>query len=240
MRSCNKNLVLGIAISLATPSIALAEGFYATAQLGVSQHANDSEAYGNNIAVDSDFPSSFDTESGHVSGVGIGYLFNDQFRIEGRLGYRDSNFNDRQMGTGAREGEEYYLNGNIKSVTVTLEGFYDFVNDSSFTPYIKAGVGVSNNDYSARLGGTGIAAFDPFDGKADGYYDDYADGDSTEFSWNLGFGGTLEVSKNTSIYGEYQYASFGDVKTGQDAFTDGFKVNDAASHEVVIGVRIAI
>ncbi|GAA0419560.1 porin family protein [Cocleimonas flava] len=233
-----KQLALAIAVALATPSIALAEGFYVTAQLGVSEQASDSEPTGNNIATDSDFPAKFDSGDSSVAGIGIGYKFSEKFRIEGRLTHRDGDFNDKNIGSGARAGEEYVLNGNIESTALTVEGFYDFPNSTLFTPYIKAGLGVSDNSYSARLGGAGVAAFDAFDGAADGYYDAYADGDSTELSWNVGIGGNYKLSKRTSIYGEYQYASFGDVKTGSDSFTDGFKIDDVSAHEFVAGVRI--
>lgn len=238
MNNLGKKLALAITVTLATPSLVLAEGFYATAQLGTSQQANDSTPYGNNIAVDADFPAEFDAGDGTVGVVGLGYQFNERMRIEGRIGYRDSDFNDRKVGTGERAGEEYILDGSLKSTTLTIEGFYDFPNSSPFTPYVKAGLGVSDNRYAARLGGAGVAAFDAIDGVADGYYDNYADDDSTEFTWNVGVGGSYAVTKQTSIYGEYQYASFGDVKTGQDSFTDGFEIDDASSHEVALGVRV--
>lgn len=238
MNNSSKKIALAIAITLAAPSLVLAEGFYATAQLGTSQQAEDSAPYGNNIAADADFPAAFDAGDGKAAGVGLGYQFNERLRVEGRIGVHKSDFDDKQVGTGSRAGEEYILNGDIKSTTLTVEGFYDFPNASRFTPYVKAGLGVSDNKYSARLGGTGVAAFDSFDGVTDGYYDSYKDGDSTEFSWNVGVGGSYAVTKKTAIYGEYQYASFGDVSTGQDSFTDGFKIDDAASNEVAVGIRV--
>lgn len=238
MNTRSNKLALGIAMGLGIPSLALAEGFYATAQLGVSHQASDSEPYGSNIAADPDFPREFDAGDDTVGGIGIGYTFSERFRLEGRIGHRDSDFNDRKVGTGARNGEEYILNGEIKSTTFTVEGFLDFPNASSFTPYVKAGLGLSDNSYSARIGGAGVVMFDPFDGVVDGFYDNYADGDSTEFAWNVGVGGTFQLSERFSIYGEYQYASFGDVRTGQDAFTDGFRIDDAAAHEVMVGIRV--
>lgn len=238
MSHSGKQIALAIAVAFATPSLALAQGFYGSAQLGSSQQATDSEPYGNNVAVDADFPGEFDAGDGTFGALGLGYQFNERFRIEGRLGYREGSFNDAQTGTGARAGEEYILNGDVKTTTLTVEGFYDFPNASKFTPYVKAGLGVANNDYAARLGGAGVAAFDAFDGAVDGYYDNYSDGDSTEFSWNVGVGGSYAISKTTAIYGEYQYANFGDVKTGQDSFTDGFKIEDITSHELALGVRV--
>ena len=238
MNNLRKNLALSIITALSIPALAQAEGLYVSAQIGNSQQASDAEPYGNNIAADADFPGEFDLDNSAVGAIGIGYKFNEQLRVEGRLGYRDSSFNDTNFGTGARDGQEYTLNGDIKSTTLTVEGFYDFPNKSAFTPYVKAGLGVSKNKYSAKLGGAGVAAFDAFDGAADGYYDNYADDDSSSFTWNVGFGGSYELSKKTSLYGEYQYASFGDVKTGQDSFTDGFKIDDTSAHEFVAGIRV--
>lgn len=246
MKKLNTSIAMMCLSALATTT-AMAEGVYATAQLGISQQASDSEAYGNNIAADADFPAEFDNDDATVGGVGIGYQFNDNLRMEGRIGYRKSDFHDTQYGTGARNGHDYILDGEIKSTTFTVEGFYDFKNSTAFTPYVKAGIGVSKNKYAARLGGsyvavdsandTGGTTFDAFDGTVDGYYDNYADGDATEFSWNLGLGANYAMTPKASVFGEYQYASFGDVQTGQDSFTDGFKVDNTSAHEFQIGMR---
>lgn len=229
---------MAVSLTLAAPTLALANGFYGSVQLGISQQANDNEAFGNNIAVDPDFPAEFDAGDGNMGGVGLGYRFNERLRVEGRVNYRESSFDSRKIGTGALAGEEYILNGEIESTSLTLEGFYDFTNGSAFTPYVKAGIGASKNSYSAKLGGAGVAAFDPFDGVNDGYYDGYADGDSTEFSWNVGLGATYAIGKQLYAFGEYQYAVLGDMETEPDAFTDGFKIDNAASHEVMLGLRM--
>lgn len=232
-------MLLLAVLSLSAPSITLAQGLYGSASLGYSTSASDSEPYGNNIAVDADFPAKFDNDTATVGSIGLGYRLNENVRVEGRLAYRKNEFNETQYGTGARNGHDYVLNGELSSKTFTLEGFYDFPNATALTPYVKAGLGVSKNEYSARLGGNYVAAnFDRFDGTVDGYYDNYADGDSTEFSYTVGFGGSYDVSPRVALYGEYQYITFGDVKTGQDSFTDGFKVDDASAHELMAGVRV--
>ncbi|WP_342807738.1 outer membrane beta-barrel protein [Alteromonas sp. M12] len=238
MKNIKSTLAISIAVALIAPSIAQAGGFYGTAQLGASQQINESQAYGNNIAVDADFPAEFDTGNGTVGNIGIGYIINQQFRVEGRIGYRESSFDQQRFGTGAREGEEYILNGEIESFTYTIEAFYDFANSTPFTPYVKAGLGIADNSYSAKLGGAGVAAFDPFDGTTDGFYDAYPDGESTEFSWNLGLGVNYQLTESALVYTEYQYTSLGHVMTGQDSFTDGFMIDDLATNELSIGVRI--
>lgn len=231
-----KTCLLAAAAMTGLSGAAQAQDFYGTFMLGYSQQATDAEAYGNNVAVDPDFPALFDSGDGAVGAIGIGYAFNDSFRIEGRLGFHESDFNSRRVGTGARAGEEYILNGDLKSTTLTIEGFYDIQNSTAITPYLKAGVGVSRNHYSARLGGAGVSAFDAFDGVADGYYDAYADQSSTEFTWNVGIGASVQLSEKVVGFAEYQYISLGDASTGQDSFTDGFNV-DADAHEILFGIR---
>ncbi len=169
--------------------------------------------------------------------IGVGYVVNDQFRIEGRVSFREASFNSREIGTGARAGEEYILNGKLKSTTLTVEGFYDIDTGTDFTPYVKAGAGVARNEYAAKLGGAGLAAFDAFDGAVDGYYDAYDDQTSTEFTWNVGLGLNYAINDQISLVGEYQYVSLGDVQTGQDAFTDGFEIDGATAHEVSVGIN---
>ncbi len=216
---------------------AQAEGLYGLGALGASIQNNDSAAYGDNLGVDPDFPA-FDSGDGGVGIVGLGYDLGNQVRVEGRLGLHRSTFTDTQFGTGARAGEEYILDGEIKSRTLTVEAFYDIETGSSIKPYVKAGLGVARNAYSARLGGEGVAGFDAFDGVQDGYYDAYADEETTEMSWNIGVGASMAVSDTTTLFGEYQYVTFGDGNTGQDSFTDGFAV-DAAAHEVMVGLRVS-
>ena len=229
--------VMAITLAMSVASVSHAQGMYGSIMAGASDQANDSEPYGNNVALDADFPQKFDGGDGKVGALGLGYAFNNKLRIEARIGGHRSKFNDRKIGTGERAGEEYILNGDVKSTTLTVEGFYDIPTGSAFSPYLKAGIGASRNTYSARLGGAGVAAFDEFDGVVDGFYDAYADQTSTEFSWNVGVGASYKLSNSVNLFGEYQYASFGNADTGQDSFTDGFKI-DSEAHEVMIGIRV--
>lgn len=236
MRTHRNALLLAAATAVGISGAVQAEGLYGTAMLGLSFQATDSEPYGSNIAVDPDFPGEFSTGDGAVGALGFGYDFDGPFRVESRLGLHQADFDSQRFGTGARAGEEYVLNGDIKSTTLTVEGFYDIPTNGTIEPYVKAGVGAARNSYSARLGGAGVAAFDPFDGTVDGFYDAYPDQTSTEFTWNVGFGASVPLNDRVTLFGEYQFVSFGGASTGQDAFTDGFRVN-ASAHEVMFGLR---
>lgn len=213
-----------------------ADGLYGSVLLGWSSEATDAKPYGNNVAVDPDFPGSFDAGDGGIGAIGLGYNINDRVRVEGRLTRNRSEFNSQKFGTGARAGEEYILDGNMKSMALTVDVFYDFPTSLPISPYIKAGVGVARNKYSARLGGAGVAAFDEFDGAVDGFYDAYPDQSSTEFAWNVGFGASYQLNDTVDLFGEYQYMSLGDGQTGQDEFTDGFGVSSGV-HAVMLALR---
>ncbi|MEM7375973.1 MAG: outer membrane beta-barrel protein [Pseudomonadota bacterium] len=229
---------LPMAALLITASAAHADGLYGIGALGWSGPNADAEPYGNNIAVDPDFPGAFDVDDGSVGVIGLGTVLANGLRIEGRFAVRDSDINARRIGTGARAGEEYILDGSVQSTSFTLETLYEFAGGGTFTPYVKAGIGVSDNDFDARLGGAGVAGFDAVDGTVDGFYDAYPDGSSTEFSWTLGLGGSLALGPNSVLFGEVQYLELGQVQTAQDAFTDGFGV-DAAVTEVLVGLRLS-
>lgn len=126
-----------------------------------------------------------------------------------------------------------------ESTTFTLEALYDLPL-APVTPYLKAGVGVSRNSYSARLGGAGVAAFDPFDGTPDGYYDAYSDGTTNALTWNVGIGASKPLSSRLDLFGEYQFTAIGDAETGQDDFTDGFGIDGATTHAGLVGIRIRL
>lgn len=215
--------------------------FYFSALAGYSEQITDSSPYGNNIAKDDTFPSAFDAGDGAVYSIGIGYKFTPAIRFEARLATREGSFTETQDGTGSRAGDNYVLDGEIETTTLTFEAFYDFHNDTIFTPYIKAGVGVADNSYSARLGGPGIDAladlgFINLD--SNGYYSEYNEDDSTEFTWNIGAGVAMDINDRVAVYAEYQYADFGDVATTQDAFTDGFRIDGATANEFLLGLTV--
>lgn len=235
----SKRALLVALATLSFSSQSLANDWYVSGVLGKSWQAEDVSAYGQNIAIDPDFPGAFDSNDGTVYGIGLGYHIDKNLRLEARISYRDADFADTQFGTGARNGEEYQAVGDIESTTYTLEVFYDFVSDSNFKPYVKAGLGVARNEFATKLGGAGVAAFDAFDGTVDGFYDLYADQSDTNFAWNIGVGASYEIQPGVALFAEYQYISLGDAATGQDAFTDGFEIDSAAANEAVVGISFA-
>ena len=223
--------------ALAFPTSSAAQGVYGSVAGGYGAQATDSTPYGENIAADPDFPGAFGGGDGTVGSVAIGYALSENARVEGRVGLHRSRFTETEFGTGARDGEEYILDGGIRSATLTVEAAYGLPL-GPVAPYVKAGVGVASNGYSARLGGAGVAAFDPFDGTEDGYYDAYSDERTVSFAWTVGAGVSTALSSRLDLFAEYQYLALGDAETGQDDFTDGFRIESSAAHEGLVGLRV--
>jgi len=107
--------------------------------------------------------------------------------------------------------------------------FYDFHNDTKFTPYVGAGVGVAQirvkdnfwTSYGAVSTGSGSKTVE-------------------NFAWNLGAGVAYSFDSNWKLDLGYRYSDFGSV-TGAAA-VDGYSFTHqaksrATSHEVMMGLR---
>jgi len=72
-----------------------------------------------------------------VYGVGVGYKFDENYRTDLNLQYRNLHYKYSKHST--------HSNQKTQSYSLLLNGYYDFKNESIFTPYITAGIGVSRN-----------------------------------------------------------------------------------------------
>ena len=79
-----------------------------------------------------------DLEFGYGAGVELGWAF-DNLRLEGEFEYRDNDVDDAPG------------DWSIKMYDLLVNGYYDFFNDSMFTPYVGAGVGYAWYDFSNEL-----------------------------------------------------------------------------------------
>ena len=71
------------------------------------------------------------------------YGFESNFRVEGELVYQGNDFNTV---TYARNSNSYYektqtVTGDISSVALMVNGYFDLKNESRFTPFVGAGFG---------------------------------------------------------------------------------------------------
>ena len=74
-----------------------------------------------------------DFDNGWIFGAAVGTTLNN-FRVEGEFEYRTSDFT-------LMDEED-----TLKTISLMANGYYDFNNDSAFTPFVGAGVGWARHD----------------------------------------------------------------------------------------------
>lgn len=217
-----------------------ASGFYLRGDIGFTMQEVDridNELFA--TAETLDFLEEGEFETSAVAGLGLGYQFNDFFRMDVTGEYRaDSDFHalDRYDadGDGFFDGtNEYYAR---KSEVLALANAYvDLGYLGGFSPYIGAGIGavrIDIDDYRDVNVPTGGVAY-------------AADVDAqTNFAWALHAGLGFDVSSNVSLDLGYRYVDMGDFETGDViTYTEVSTVDnpttfeDITSHDVRIGVR---
>ncbi len=104
--------------------------------------------------------------------------------------------------------------------TVMLNGYYDFYNDSIFTPYVGAGIGFADMTLKfADKDGAGSKS-------------------KVKFAYGLKAGVGIEVAKNVTVDVGYRYLKPSVVKYGYDADDGQIKMKTHMS-EATVGVRFA-
>ena len=129
------------------------------------------------------------------------------------------------------DGEISYLSGGVNV-------FYDFDTKTKFKPYVGAGVGLAQIDYSLRHESA----------EGNGYVIG-SNGKENNFKWNIGAGVSYAVLPNLDIDLGYRYTNYGKLeeKATDNASTALTPVHptdheydvsaDLSSHEVSLGVR---
>ena len=124
---------MGLLMVLMIPlvSIAASPGPYVSANLGMS------------FLMDADFSEpgtngTFSYDHGFASTLAAGYNFG-MFRAEGEIGYQ-TNSGDKEYTYRANS------SGDMTALSFMANGYFDFVNSTSFTPFITAGIGIADLD----------------------------------------------------------------------------------------------
>jgi opacity protein-like surface antigen len=162
------------------------------------------------IVEDSDFDAgplsgefTFDTGFGFVAAVGSSV--ENGGRIEVELGYRKNDFDELKIdGLGKAD-----IDGDISSLSLMGNAYYDFSTEGGFSPFIGAGLGYANIE--ADL-------------------DDAGDEDDSVFAYQLILGGSFASSETLSVDLQYRYFATDDPEfDGVDA--------EYSTHNFMIGLR---
>ncbi len=191
-------LVLG---SVAAPSLADAfssvkaeegnKGFYGFVGGGITQldDVGASETLsGTKYEID------FELDSGFSFSGGLGYDFG-MFRIEGSYNKANNDISSVTATTGG-SGVTTTASGDVDITTWAFTGYYDFENESKWTPYVGAGIGTTK----VAIEQLTIAGINTGDG----------DGDAT--SYLLKIGTSYEIAEKADLYGEAAFTSIDDVE----------------------------
>ncbi len=205
-----KKLLLGVAF------VALTQGA-TTAQAQSISNSYISGKIGITKTSDADW-----SDTGLTGDIGIdnganfalAYGFNalPSLRTEFEISYRKADLDDISVdGVGTAD-----LTGDLKTWGFMLNGYYDFMVDQSFSPYISAGVGALRHSGEitsvAGLGVTGV------------------DGSDTVLAYQLGAGASYDIGNNVVFDGGYRYLGSGDP----DFDTTKMEYD---AHEFRIGLR---
>lgn len=197
-------LIAACAMPLLLSSVANA-GMYVSGNIGLGI-LNDSDTDFNFMG----FPvtATFESEEGLALGVAAGYAFGNA-RIEGEYAYQQNDFETLEVSVlGFSASTD--ISGETSSNSFLFNTYYDFKNSSSFTPFLTAGLGVSN-----------------VEGELEGDTED-----DTVFAYQLGAGLGYAVNDKFSI--DFKYRYFGT----DDPEFDGFDF-EYSSHNLYLGARFS-
>ncbi|HEY3891567.1 MAG TPA: outer membrane beta-barrel protein [Bradyrhizobium sp.] len=178
--------------------------------------------------------------------LGVGYRFNNWFRVDATGEYRGrANFHGSQfspfnvIAPGFAETDNY--SGSKSEWVAMANAYVDLGTWWCVTPFIGAGIGASRNtisgfrDDGVILNGGTIGPASTFAG----------DGSKWNFAWALHAGLAYEVTPGFTVELAYRYINLGDGITGPTNSFDGvtvvngsgFVMKDITSQDVKLGVR---
>jgi opacity protein-like surface antigen len=144
---------------------------------------------------------------------GVGNVFNPWMRMDGTLEYR---FGGRLQSTYAIAGPAAFaaadsLHGSVSSILALVNGYVDLGNWWGVTPFVGAGIGVTDNalssvsDQGSALSGVGAAA--PVGGF-------FSNASRTNFAWALMAGLDVDIAPNLKLELSYRYLNLGSIAVG--------------------------
>lgn len=141
---------------------------------------------------------------GFVGGIGGGYRFNEFFSTDLMLQYRHA----KAKSSGS------ITSGKFRNYSAVLNAYLDAHNDTIFTPYLMAGIGVGHNKAEATITGNKAKA------------------SKTTFIWNVGLGVNANVYEQIDLGLGYRYVNLG--RSGSKTVANAnYKFKEAKAHEIL-------
>ena len=222
-------------------------GFYLTGKAGASVVSlSDQRFLSGDEEETSKYKGGDDHDTVFSGGIAAGYDFYPQFSIPVRTelefyarGKADSKYNlDKESWSGLRQPAKLVVDlGRVDGVahvmSFMLNAYYDFRNDSAFTPWVSAGIGYARIHQKT----TGISTWDYGYGYS-GRESLSRSGSADNFAWSLGAGVRYDVTPDIALDLSYRYLDAGDSSVSyKDEWGDKYKSEvDVKSHDIMLGV----
>lgn len=222
-----KSIILGLLSASMLASVANAEDkkYYTQFNLGASV-ANNTKYSG--TITDGVNSKGFSLEGSPgiapLFGAEIGTKLNDSFRVGLSLDYREySNEADKY---GVNASQEW--SSETKSLATMLNGYYDFTKGDGFNPYVTVGLGIANNENTAKNGTDNSIRF--------------ISKENTGFAYKIGLGTKYQINSSFDIDLRYQFVDlgkieFGDLTDGSDTLKNTTtKSANLRANEILVGI----
>ncbi len=208
MRISSAIIAAGLAAGLSMAASAQTDGLYAGAEAGVNFVPSLKFNANNNIWKQQQDP-------GYAILGQVGYGFGN-IRLEGEVGWRSNGVNKFSDNFG-----DHSVDGSVRGAgSIMGNVYYDFHNDSPWTPYIGVGIGgVNVNESNLKVDGAQL---------------------SSDSNFVLGYQGIAGVSyaidPQLSLRADYRYLRTEAATVGvTDAYNDNYANGRYESHTVAVG-----
>jgi opacity protein-like surface antigen len=151
--------------------------------------------------------------------AGVGYQFNNWFRMDGTLEYRWGanlqslySLNDPASPyfSGPLQYADFYR-ADVSSVVGLINGYFDLPTFWMVTPFVGAGLGFAANSIGGFTDqGFGYSYYGPL-GNSGGYFSNHV---RTNFAWALMAGLDFTIAPNLKLELGYRYLNMGKIATG--------------------------
>jgi opacity protein-like surface antigen len=187
-------------------------------------------------------------------GAGVGYQFNNWFRLDVTGEYRTAaRFSARdQFDTPVAGGitrQNNQLDGSLSTTLLMANGYVDlgtFCALGCINPYLGVGLGIANHRFSSvsDISSTATIPTGGVAGPSNTFTDYFQSKSRTNLAWALMAGASVDVSRNVKLELGYRYLNMGRAETGT-LFANNppntiVRVKDIDSHDFRIGMRWAL
>ncbi len=155
--------------------------------------------------------------------VALGTKVNENMRVEFEIAYRgEDSVNESYV----YEDSGYLYGGqddiSLSTMSYMINGYYDFYNQSSLTPYVGLGLGLAKVKYENEW----------WEDSSMGIFSGKGKASKTKMVWNVAAGLSYKINEKTNLDLGYRYVDYG-------SFSEEGSKFETKANEFSLGVRFA-